>query len=156
MDRVPEPEVWAARMRDLMHDCVASAPHEECDRVREAACLLKGGALAGPGNRAMDSRAIEQMLACGAAESAVLALLRPGTAFMLSRGQGNCCLASVLVEDGASEVMAEGSTLALALLSAYVAGLVARIEDERGGDERAGDETAARGLPGASPIAWLH
>ncbi|MCJ2178272.1 hypothetical protein [Novosphingobium album (ex Hu et al. 2023)] len=133
-------------MRDLMHDCLASAPHEECDRVREAALLLQSGGRRDDHNPAVESGAVDQMLSCGAVESAVLAMLRPGTVFMLSRGQENCCLATVITMDGADEVIAEGATLSLALLSAYVAGLVADVEDV----------AATRHHSGASGEAWMH
>ena len=144
IERVLEPEVWAARMRTFLHACVTSTPHEETDRVREAASLLQCGAAAGAG--AVNASAVEQLLACGAAESAVLAMLGPETVFMLSRGQGDGCLATVIAAEGGEEIVAEGATLALALLSAYVAGLVA------GAESRGHQARAAIGLP----IARLH
>ncbi|MCT2398186.1 hypothetical protein [Novosphingobium mangrovi (ex Huang et al. 2023)] len=126
--RVPEPEVWTARLRGLVHDCVASTSHEEADRVREAAHLLHSGAMAGTCGQAVDPSAVESMLACGAAESAVLEIVGHNAAFMLSRGQSDCCLATVIVGDEGQEVMSEGATLALALLGAYAGGLLAAFE----------------------------
>lgn len=75
-----------------------------------------------------DALAIDEMLDCGAAESAVLAILGPETSFMLSRGGGGSCLATVVVDDGSEETMSEGATIALALLAAYVSLLLARFE----------------------------
>ncbi len=93
--------------------------------MREGALLLEGMALTGG---SFDPDLIETMLACGAAESAVLALLGPDASFMLSRGSGGPCLATVVASEGLEERSAEGATMALALLGAYVSLLLARFE----------------------------
>lgn len=128
--RVPEPEVWTARLRDFVQDCLASTPSDEADRVREAAFLLREGAVPDSRLDCVDPEDVEVMLACGAVESAALSLLSPGAVFMLSRGQDNSCLATVIAGEGSAEVISEGATLALALLSAYVAGLLADFEND--------------------------
>lgn len=129
---VPEPEVWTARLRDFVHDCIDSAPCEEADRIREAAMLLQNGTMLGRHIHGVDPVLVETMLACGAPESAVLAMFAPDAVFMVSRGQDNACLATVIAGEEADEVISEGSTLALALLAAYVAGVLAGLE--RDGD----------------------
>lgn len=127
-NRNSESDVRAARLRDFLNDCVGSAACEEADRIREAVLLLDGGA--SPNGQPPDPVVVEAMLACGAAESAVLAILHPDMSFMLSRGAGGSCLATVVVEDGSEEMISEGSTIALALLAAYASLLLSRTERE--------------------------
>lgn len=126
--RVPEPEVWIARLRDFVQLCLESAAGDEAGRLREAAVLFALGAEARAGVAPVNLDAIEAMLACGAAESAVLAMLSPEAVFMLSRGQGNSCLATVIVGESGDEVICEGPTLALALLAAYSAAVLSGLE----------------------------
>jgi len=128
-EQIFDSDVSVARLRDFLNDCVGSAACEEGDRIREAGLLLQRAAIAGCGSP--DIGAIETMLSCGAAESAVLAILDPDLAFMLSRGVGGYCLATVVVEDGSEEIMSEGATVSLALLAAYVSLLLARLERVR-------------------------
>lgn len=106
-------------MRDFLHDCVASGPSEQSDRIREAVQVLGVGQAAG---------SIDAKLASGAEESAVLELIGPETAFMLSRGGNGSCLAAVVLLDGSEEMISEGSTLALAMLAAHVSSLLADAE----------------------------
>lgn len=127
---MPSGAEWKALLSDLLHDCAASAPVEQADRIREAQELIRetrsdAGRLAGSSS---DRRVIEAMLALGAHESAVLAIIGSETAFMLSRGANGNCLASVALPDGSEEVVAEGSTMALALLAAYLSTLLADAE----------------------------
>lgn len=121
-------DVWAARLRDFLNDCVASAACEEADRVREACLLLQGTPLSN--REASDFAAIEAMLACGAAASAALAVLGPEVSFMLSRGASGSCLATVVVDDDSEEMMSEGATVALALLAAHASLLISRLDDD--------------------------
>ncbi|MEE4451826.1 hypothetical protein [Novosphingobium resinovorum] len=118
----------AKRLRDFLYDCAGSAPCEEADRVREAVQLLGGGGIdaAAP----LDHARIEVMLACDAAMNAVLEILGPDMAFMLSRGGNEACLATVVPPGRAEEAVAEGSTLALAMLAGHVAAVLARLETE--------------------------
>jgi len=118
-------DIWKAQLRDLLHDCAAIAPAEQGDRIHEAWSLLRQGAagLRPPLASALDRQALEAMLALGAHESAVLALVGDDTAFMLSRGANGNCLASAVLPDGSEEMVAEASTLALALLAAFLSSL---------------------------------
>ena len=58
--------VWSARMRDFLHDCVASASSETADRLREARALFAqtGGRVAGIPAELPDPAAFEALLAC--------------------------------------------------------------------------------------------
>jgi len=67
---------------------------------------------------------LEAMLACGAQESAALALLPKGASYLLSRGEDDTCLASVILPLTGEEVTAEGDSPALALTAALLASLV--------------------------------
>lgn len=130
-DRTINSDVFTARLRDFLHDCVASAACEEADRVREAIVLLDGAGIAGAnriGANRIDPERVEAMLACGASESAVLAIMGCATPFMLSRGENGSCLASRVLSDGSEELMSEGATLALAMLAAHVSVLLAGIK----------------------------
>ena len=130
-DPVPEPEAWAMRLRAFLRDCIASEPGEEAERVREGAALLRlYGSTCTDEDRA-HAGLVNAMLAHGAAESAVLRIIGADAAFMLSRGQGDTCLATIVVpcESGeVEEILVEAATLALALLAAHIAGVIARIE----------------------------
>ncbi len=129
-------DVWSARLRDFLHDCTGSAPSEEHDRIREALLLfVETPELRGRERRPsgvdpipVDPAAIEAMLACGATESAVLALIGPDDTFMLSRGMNGTCLATLVMADGSEEMICEAATLSLALLAAYVSKLLTGME----------------------------
>jgi len=125
-------DTWKARLGDLLHDCAASAPTEQADRIREARDLLRqGAAQVGRLPAAIpDLELLDAMLALGAHESAVLALIGSDSVFMLSRGANGNCLASAVLPDGSEEMVAEGSTLALALLCAYLSSLLADSEQD--------------------------
>lgn len=116
------------RLRDFLHECVGSAPAEEADRVREALLLLPR-----PAGAARPSDAgVEAMLDSGATLCAVLALIGNRTPFLLSRGQGQTHLATVLGHDGQEEMVSEGPTLALALLTAHVSACLMGLERTSG------------------------
>lgn len=129
--------VLTARLQDFLNDCVGSAANEEMDRIREAGLLLQGMPM--PGRESPDVAAIEAMLGCGAVESAVLAIVGPDVSFMLSRSTGGSCLATVVAPDETEETIAEGATIALALLAAHASSLLARLG--RGEDEEIGIPT---------------
>lgn len=95
--------------------------------VREGAHLLDAASTV-LGARPVDFEKLDTMLSCGAAESAVLGLMPKDTVFMLSRGQGDACLATVIAGSGAEEIICEGPTVALALLTAYVSALLVPLE----------------------------
>ncbi|MDE8651118.1 hypothetical protein [Novosphingobium album (ex Liu et al. 2023)] len=116
-------------MRDLLHDCVASAPVEEADRIREAALLLRAAPVSIEGFAcAPEFDRIEALLARGAAVSAALATLGEQTPFIVSRGANGVCLASMMRPGGTEELVAEGRTVALALLSVHLTVLLALAE----------------------------
>lgn len=117
-------------MRDFLHDCAGSAPAEEHDRIREAILLLYDPD--GRNGEPFDPATVESMLACGAGESAVLAILGPDVNCMVSRGSAGSSLATLVLPDGSEEVISEGATIALALLAAYVSMLLAGLEREEG------------------------
>ncbi|MGF7155171.1 hypothetical protein [Novosphingobium gossypii] len=126
LDQFVDERAQARRLRDFLHDCAGSAPCEEADRVREALTLLGGAGL--DGATPFDHARIEAMLACGAAMSAVLEILGPDMPFMLSRGGSDSCLATVVPAGGPEEAIAEGPTLALAMLAGHVAAVLSRME----------------------------
>lgn len=117
---------WKMVMHDFLIDCIASAPVEQEDRIREAARLFGEGRLAGFGcpEASVDPERLDAMLAAGAFESAVLSLIGDATAFMVSRGGNGTCLATAVLPDGSEEAIAEAATLALALLAAQVSALI--------------------------------
>jgi hypothetical protein len=126
LDKFTDDRARARRLREFLHECAGSGPGEEIDRVREAVLELAGSGIGG--KNGFDVAAVHAMLDCGAGMSAVLAIMGPNTRFMLSRGAQDACLASVVNGDGSDEALAEGPTLALALLAAHVSAVLARIE----------------------------
>jgi hypothetical protein len=113
---------WRARLRDLLHDCVASGPSEQALRLSEACHLLTGGS---------DAARVDAMLRAGAFESAALAVMGEGVGYMLSRGATGAALASVVLPDSDEEATAEAETPALALIAAHLAALLDGDERER-------------------------
>ena len=121
-----ERALWRERVSELCAACVDASPAEGPARLRECLALLTLAPEAGfAGAAGLPTVArIEAMLACGAQESAALALLPKGASYLLSRGADDVCLASVVLPLTAEEVTAEGATPALALLAALTASLV--------------------------------
>lgn len=120
-----------AALERFFSDCVGSLVNEEPARLAEAVNLFvsKNGFradLAAPAQEASIRDAIE----AGAAVDAALAIIGDDTVFMLSRGGGGTCLATMILADGGEEVMGEAVTPALALLAAYAAALLARAQPE--------------------------
>ena len=60
-ERVPEPEVWIARLREIRHACVNGAPDIEADLVREAAHLLQSGPFFGIPTQLVDPAELAAM-----------------------------------------------------------------------------------------------
>jgi hypothetical protein len=146
LDKLTGDRTRAKRLREFLHDCAGSGPGEEIDRVREAVRELT---LSGVGRRigdksGFDPAAVHAMLDCGAGMSAVLEMMGRDTRFMLSRGAHDSCLASVVNGDGAEEALAEGPTLALALLGAHVSAVLGRIERAAQGGETLTAPTSMR------------
>lgn len=117
-------------MRNFACRCAESAPDEQADRIREAWRLLRQiDAMAwGAPSAWPRSEELEGMLASGAYESAVTALLGPEVGFILSRGGRGICLATVMLPGSGNEVTAEAGTLALALLTALASALLDHID----------------------------
>jgi hypothetical protein len=65
-----------------------------------------------------------RFLAAGAYSSAALTLLEPGLSYMVSRGATPGCLASVVKPGMEKDVTAQGETIAMALVAAYLAALI--------------------------------
>lgn len=126
LNRFPDDRTRARRLREFLHECAGSAACEEADRVREA--LLELGGSGVRANGPLDVMAVHSMIESGAATDAALAIIGDDASFMLSRGKKNLCMASVIHGDGSDEALAEGQTLALALLAAHVSAVLSRIE----------------------------
>lgn len=106
-----------ARMRDFLHDCVASTGAEQADRLHEAALLL--------GVAPEQQPAIAAMIACGAYESAAFLVVGQDRPFLVSRGLTGACLASTVLGNGDEEATAEAATPALAMLAAHMSATLA-------------------------------
>ena len=119
-------EQWRTRVSELCAACVEALAPEGPARLREGLALLtlapEASFVATAGLPSVAS--VEAMLACGAQESAALSLLPTGASYLLSRGEDNTCLASVVLPQTAEEVTAEGDSPALAVLAALMASLV--------------------------------
>lgn len=121
-------DTWGARLRSFACRCMAGSIDDEIRLVREGAMLLNAGGAQVLDTRSVDVDALDEMLACGATESAVLTMMPEAAVFMLSRGQGDACLATLISPSGGEEVICEGPTVALALLTAYFSGLLLPLE----------------------------
>ena len=113
-------------MQAFAHACAESVADEQADRIREGNVVLQLADALAWGGPPLWNRAgvLEAMLAAGAYESAVMALLGPEVCFMLSRGGYGLCLATVVLPGSENEVTAEASTPALALLTALASALL--------------------------------
>ena len=120
-----EPGQWRERLSELCEACIEGAARETTARLREAFALFSLAPEESTLHGAPMPRtaAFEAMLACGATDSAALALLPQGSGFLLSRGEDGLCLASVMLGGSHEEVTAQGATPALAMLSAMAAAL---------------------------------
>jgi len=120
--RTPPARAQVAQLRAFLHMCAGSAACEQGDRLREGARLF------GLPRDAQALRRFEAMIECGAFESAAMALVADGPGFILSRGSTGACLASAALADGSDELVAEGASLALALLQAHTSVLLAECD----------------------------
>jgi len=110
-----------ARLRDFLHDCLASTAADQHARLRDAAELF---------DVAADRQdAFMKMLSCAAYESAALLILGEGAPFMLSRGGPGVCLAMTMLADGQDDATVEAATLALALLAAHTVTMLAACDE---------------------------
>ncbi|PEQ14290.1 hypothetical protein B2G71_01415 [Novosphingobium sp. PC22D] len=126
-------DLWTARLKGFLDDCVRSTVDDEGERMAEAASLFLAENRGQGGSQAWAAAgSIDRLLSNGAPVDAAISLMGEGVSFMLSRGGGGTCLATIVVVEGSEEVVAEGATPALALIGAYAAALLA----EGGGDSR--------------------
>ena len=105
--RNPRRDSKLQRLADL---CATSEPVDQAARLREALELASTG---------MSRELVEVMIAACAFESAALAVIGAQSAWMVSKGSENGCLASILLPGMAEEVTREGKTAALALIGAW-------------------------------------
>ena len=121
---------WHAELRSFVVVCDASRAEDQADRIREAweLCCGLADSVASP-IRLPSADRLEALLAVGAFENAVLALLGPQTGYLLSRGGGGLALASVILPDSDNDQTASGETPALALLSALALALLGGMEE---------------------------
>jgi hypothetical protein len=146
------PEHWRERLSELCEACIEGVASEATARLREAFALFS----LAPEESVMHGAALprtaafEAMLACGAEESAALALLPKGSGFLLSRGEDGLCLASVMLGGAHEEVTAQGATPALAMLATMAAALFV---GSRGAEAGALAEVDGLILPEAN---WLN
>ena len=119
------------KLRDFLHECVASSPVEQADRIREAHFLFREISEESrlSVDATLDEFDLDALLMTGACESAALAFLTRDTSFMMSRGVNENYLATVSLPGGSREMTAEAGTLALALLAALASALIAQLED---------------------------
>ncbi|KQM14841.1 hypothetical protein [Novosphingobium sp. Leaf2] len=138
----PATRARVQQLHAFLNDCAGSAACEEGDRVRDAMRLLGGSGpdASGP----LDMAMLETMLDGGAAVAAAIAIVGRESCFMLSRGSGNVCLASIAPVGAGDDVTAQGPTLALALLAAHVETVLGRLEGGHVGAVAAVQGSAAR------------
>ena len=144
--------LWRERVSELCAACVDALGPEAPARLREGLALLSlAPEAASQGADGLPKVAgFEAMLACGALESAAMALLPKGASYLLSRGEDDTCLASVILPLSTEEVTAEGANPALALLAALLASFVL---PARGCDNPVLDDVDGLILPEAH---WLN
>jgi hypothetical protein len=126
-DQLDDADMWAARLRSFACRAMACPLEYEAQIVREGATLIDAGSAVLNAD-AVDFDRLETMLNCKAMESAVLSLMPDDTVFMLSQGQGRTCLATVIAGSGAEEIICEGPSVALTLLTAYISALLVPLE----------------------------
>lgn len=122
----PLPEAtWRRELAELALACAGSFPGEEPLRIRAIRDLLarvpEPGL--GAGLTVPDAARVDALIAADAGECAVLALFGAEAGYLLSRGAGGQCLASVILPGSAEEVTAGGDSLVLALIGALALAL---------------------------------
>lgn len=118
---------WHSQLWDFLYTCAGSGEADQGDRLREALELFRAAPL--PFARLLprlpDRRRFEALLAADAHESAALALLGRDWGYMLSRGPGGVCLATLVMPNRDEDTTAQGDTPALALVLALTSALLA-------------------------------
>ena len=130
-DKLRQPltrSAWHGCLVDFSLACAGADEAEQAALVRELRDLL----IAAPGGRALAgtrlprARDFEAMVSAGACASAVMAMLEHDAGYLLSRGPGSLCLASVILPGRREETSASGDTPALALAAALALALETR------------------------------
>lgn len=120
MDVLHEPVTWHRLLRDFAAECMAAAPDEQADRIREASALFQFVHNRAPRQIAPE---VECMIAQGAYERAAIALLEPGAAFTLAENPFGVT-ASVVLPGCETQSTAHAGTSTLALLAANASALL--------------------------------
>jgi hypothetical protein len=138
---------WHAKLAEFLDDCVGSTQAEQGARLLEAQDLFASHGTSRAGFDNPEARgALNELIDAGAAVDAALAMIGSATRFMLSRGGSGTCLATMILSEGAEEVMGEAATPALALLAAYAGALLTQ----------AGRDPASASARNAPAGARLH
>lgn len=121
---------WVEQLRDLLNECAGSRPADEQDRLREAVALLKNPSLIhARGIPAEQLARIEAMLECGAMASAAFEIVGKNVSFMVSRGHNGVCMASAVSPEDEAETICEASTVALAMVAAYLSMILSSVDN---------------------------
>lgn len=129
---LPLPDsLWRRRMAELALGCAGSFAGEQDSLLRELRVLLCAAPRASlaAGLRVPTSDRLDDLIAVGAGECALLAMFENDGGYLISRGAGGQHLASVALPGCEDEVTAGGETLVLALVGALALALSERAED---------------------------
>ena len=121
---------WADQATTLSLECAATPYKYQATMLRQAYALMGNppaaiGALIAP---SLPLAHFEALLGVGAYETAAIALLGTRIGYLVSRGPGGDCLASVVLPGMSEDLCVEAPTEALALLSALLAATVQLLE----------------------------
>jgi hypothetical protein len=118
---------WLHALAELSLICSGSHAHETHERVRDMNMLLlltpEGCTISGL--RALASDRLATLLAVGAYETTVMAMLDRGAGFLLSRGGDGHSLATIALPGTDREISGDGATPALAMVCALASSLSA-------------------------------
>jgi hypothetical protein len=116
---------WRMRLTDLCRSSALAPLQDEDAMLRMGyhllACLPETESLLG--DHLPPLAQFDTLLAAGAHDTAALTLIPESGSFLLSRNSDGICLASVLLPGLEEEMTSEGTTPALALVSALAAAL---------------------------------
>ena len=114
-------ERWGTDLAEVLLACPTATAADEIALLRNGYSAIADAAALSPGFFAgLPSEArFEALLACGAAESAAIALLPAHAGYMLSRGGNGRHIGSVFMA-GCGEHTVEGNTAALSIMAALL------------------------------------
>ena len=117
---------WIRAIDDLAMVCCASPASQQGACWRNLVQLLTAApiALRALGLVDLDSAAQRQWVAHEAWETLVLSILDEDLSFLVSHGGSGRCLASVVLRGRDEEITSEGSTFALAVMSALLVAIL--------------------------------